>query len=631
MIWLEHRGKLLGVCFQGLLVLMLAGIAVLVAASLTASPAYAATTQAEVKTTSDGLNYCVGDFIRKTDFGMPGAVYTGTIQERQKELEAEWKSASDGTGTSVAEIIAPAYGVTFTVEERRTATANGSGEVTQGKREAYLNCGHGVYVVGDVDDGESGKQLVIPNTIEGLPVVYANVRGDSGVDISRCESLRHFTLRGGSAVLGAKNAKSLVSITINSFEFKRVESIDLSPAQNAQEIVFRRCPANFALPLDELRSLSVSSDGDSGAEHLDLAGAAKLKKLYVAIGSLSNGSLNLDGCTSLEDVQLSTNCLTSFDVSKFPALKTLDVEYNYISDLTQLKAWGAQAGHTLNVEGQLTPEHTISPSEVTLSGTSFVYDGTAKRPTVTIPGLEPGFDYRVDYRDNVQAGTATVYVTGLRDYRGSLVSKTFTIVNQSSNAGTVAKPKPAPIPSAKPAPTSLAKASVAVKSKTWTGKTLKPAAPVVKLGGKTLRAGTDYTWACKGGKASGSYKVTVTGKGAYAGTATATFKILPKGTSVSKLSKAKRAFTVKWKSPSKAALKQVTGYQVRWSTSKKFTAKTTKTKTVKAASAAGKKRTLKVAKLKAKKTYYVQVRTYKKVGKATYYSAWSKAKAVKTK
>ena len=179
-------------------------------------------------------------------------------------------------------------------------------------------------------------------------------------------------------------------------------------------------------------------------------------------------------------------------------------------------------------------------------------------------------------------------------------------------------------------PTSLAKASVSVKAKAWTGKTLKPAAPTVKLGSKTLRSGVDYAWSCKGGRAVGSYKVTVTGKGAYAGTKTATFKIVPKGTSVKKLTKAKRAFAVKWKKPSKAALKQTTGYQVRWSTSKKFAKKATKLKTVKATTSAGKKCSLKVSKLKAKKKYYVQVRAYKKVGKATYYSSWSKAKAVKT-
>ena len=88
---------------------------------------------------------------------------------------------------------------------------------------------------------------------------------------------------------------------------------------------------------------------------------------------------------------------------------------------------------------------------------------------------------------------------------------------------------------------------------------------------------------------------------------------------------------MKWKKPSKAHLKQTTGYQVRWSTSKKFTKKTTKVKIAKATSAAGRKCSLKVSKLKAKKTYYVQVRTYKKVGGKTYYSSWSRAKAVKTR
>ena len=52
---------------------------------------------------------------------------------------------------------------------------------------------------------------------------------------------------------------------------------------------------------------------------------------------------------------------------------------------------------------------------------------------------------------------------------------------------------------------------------------------------------------------------------------------------------------------------------------------------MKATSSAGKKCTLKVSKLKGGKKYYVQVRTYKKVSGKTYYSSWSKAKAVKTK
>ncbi|WP_305117852.1 fibronectin type III domain-containing protein [uncultured Adlercreutzia sp.] len=175
------------------------------------------------------------------------------------------------------------------------------------------------------------------------------------------------------------------------------------------------------------------------------------------------------------------------------------------------------------------------------------------------------------------------------------------------------------------APISIGKAAVTVGSKTWTGKALGPVSLTVKLNGKTLRKGTDYTISCKGGKKVGSYKVTVKGKGAYTGTKTATFKILPKGTSVSKLSKAKRGFTVKWKKPSKKARSQIDGYQVRCST--KSNMKGAKTLKAKGAS----KTSAKVSKLKGGKTYYVQVRSYKKVGGKTYYSGWSKAKTVKTK
>ncbi|MBR1763701.1 MAG: fibronectin type III domain-containing protein, partial [Eubacterium sp.] len=81
-------------------------------------------------------------------------------------------------------------------------------------------------------------------------------------------------------------------------------------------------------------------------------------------------------------------------------------------------------------------------------------------------------------------------------------------------------------------------------------------------------------------------------------------------------------FTAKW---SKQAT-QTTGYQIQYATNSKFT-KNKKTVTVK-----GTKTTSKtVSKLKAKKKYYVRVRTYKTVNGKKYYSGWSKAKTVTTK
>ena len=68
----------------------------------------------------------------------------------------------------------------------------------------------------------------------------------------------------------------------------------------------------------------------------------------------------------------------------------------------------------------------------------------------------------------------------------------------------------------------------------------------------------------------------------------------------------------------------MTGYQVKYSTSKKFTKSTTKTIGVKTTSKT-------VKSLKKGKTYYVKVRTYKTVKGTKYYSGYSAVKKIKIK
>jgi hypothetical protein len=72
---------------------------------------------------------------------------------------------------------------------------------------------------------------------------------------------------------------------------------------------------------------------------------------------------------------------------------------------------------------------------------------------------------------------------------------------------------------------SIAKATITgLKTKTYTGKAITQS-PVVKLSGKKLKAGTDYNVSYKNNRNAGTATVTITGKGNYKGTATATFKI----------------------------------------------------------------------------------------------------------
>ena len=70
----------------------------------------------------------------------------------------------------------------------------------------------------------------------------------------------------------------------------------------------------------------------------------------------------------------------------------------------------------------------------------------------------------------------------------------------------------------------------------------------------------------------------------------------------------------------------MSGYQVQCATDKKFK-KNKKTQYVKGKA----KRSAKITKLKAKKKYYVRVRTVYKVGGKTFYSSWSAAKTVRVK
>ncbi len=158
---------------------------------------------------------------------------------------------------------------------------------------------------------------------------------------------------------------------------------------------------------------------------------------------------------------------------------------------------------------------------------------------------------------------------------------------------------------------------------TYNGKTKKPSVTVKDKKGKTLKKDKDYTLKySKGRKNIGTYTVTVTFKGKYSGSKKLTFKIVPAKATLTKLTAGKKQLTAEWKAVSGA-----TGYEVQYSTSKKFTKKTTKKVTVKKA----KTKKTKIKKLAKGKKYYVRLRAYKKVNKKAVYGAWSSVKYVKIK
>ena len=125
----------------------------------------------------------------------------------------------------------------------------------------------------------------------------------------------------------------------------------------------------------------------------------------------------------------------------------------------------------------------------------------------------------------------------------------------------------------------------------------------------------------KGSKNVGRYYVKVTFKGNYSGSKTEYFNIIPNGTKIVKLKAKKKGISIKIKKQRT----QTTGYQIQYSLDRNF--KKSKTKTIKKST----QTSLTIKGLKAKKEYYVRVRTYKAKGNKKFYSSWSTIKSIKTK
>ena len=236
---------------------------------------------------------------------------------------------------------------------------------------------------------------------------------------------------------------------------------------------------------------------------------------------------------------------------------------------------------------------------ITISETSYVYDGTYKKPaaTVTFGGkvLQEGKDYTISYRNNLNVGVTTVIATGMGDYTG-YTSKNFTITKRAMAGGTV---------------------SVA-SSVSFTGSNITPSV-TVKVAGRTLTSGTDYTVSYSNNKNVGTSNVYVYGKGNYSGSLSAKFDIVPAKQQIQKLETKYKGFYIDWAQKGSA-----TGYDVEYSVNANMSGAVSKHLT------ANKPDTLTVSGLSGDKTYYVRVRSYTNVNGKVYYGAWSDVKSIKT-
>ena len=284
----------------------------------------------------------------------------------------------------------------------------------------------------------------------------------------------------------------------------------------------------------------------------------------------------------------------------------------------------------------------------------WVTDSTPVKPIVVVRDskgtvFKEGTDYTVQYQDNyLPDGKAAqgvyVYVTPIGSYVGNPVLTGLLSLCRGEQTDDTDNPKNPDTnqkkddnqntsDSKKPQNSSttnnlkkqkITKVSSAYKKSVGQSFTLKPKAKgkiTYKTGNKKVA-----TVNSKGKvtvKGTGKATITVTAK------ATSTYskcvkKItvygVPKKPEMKKLTAGKKKFTVQWKKDKKAD-----GYQVQYSTDKKFK------KNVKSVNVSKKNTKATVKKLKKRKTYRVRVRSYKKINGKKYYSGWGKVKSVKVK
>lgn len=269
--------------------------------------------------------------------------------------------------------------------------------------------------------------------------------------------------------------------------------------------------------------------------------------------------------------------------------------------------WQYQSGSYNSLNGldqNVIYTNSMAFMKTSLSFTSATYDGYGKYPFVNVYDgsyqLTNGVDYTVSYTNNVNAGTGYVTLYGMGNYVGTAtIPFAINPVKYSSSNTTV---------------------KLSSTKYTYNGKTRKPSVKVYDSYGNLLPSSI-YSVKYTGNANPGKKKVTITFKGNYSGSITKYYNIIPKKQTLSSVkTTGKKKLKVTWKKD-----KTISGYQIQYSTSSKFT-KDKKTITVSKSSTS---KTIKTS--KSNKKYYVRIRAYKTIDGKKVYGSWSSTKSVKVK
>ncbi len=230
------------------------------------------------------------------------------------------------------------------------------------------------------------------------------------------------------------------------------------------------------------------------------------KPLAAEMISVSPGTFTFNGSLQRPDVTVTDG--TIMKANDYTVINSGNVNQGtyYVTVIGQ----GNYKGTITNVA---QTKYTITPLSIAEADVnlyelpSYVYDGTAKNPSVREVLVNnyvvPTTGYDISYGTNIVAGPASITITGKGNFTGTKTVN-FTIAQKEITSDMILLSNTEYI---------------------YTGELKKPEV-TVKQGETTLTLDTDYTLSNNGGIYVGQYDVTVTGKGNYTGTASQTYNII---------------------------------------------------------------------------------------------------------
>ncbi len=243
-----------------------------------------------------------------------------------------------------------------------------------------------------------------------------------------------------------------------------------------------------------------------------------------------------------------------------------------------------------------------------LSYTTIKYSSTARKPAVTLYytkkgkkiKLQKGIDYKTEYLNNINAGTATVRIKGINNFSGT-INKNFTISRLALSDN------------------KKIKAKLSYSKTTYSGKAKRPSVEVF-FNDKKLKNKVDYTLSFSANTNPGRATVKISGKGNFSSKISKTFIILPVKPSSVKASDIKTdSLKISWKKQNK-----ISGYQLLVYNSKKK-------KYVHHSYLSAGKSSITLTKLSKATVYKFKLRAYKTISKKKYFGNYSKVITAVTK